>query len=155
MKIVIEIDIPEIKEVEYPTEYQTPLGEVEHEQDARVICSVLEYLQRLEDIQWLINSNLHHVLYPFCREVVRSRLGFVKEENIYQMGDKLGRFLLGFREGIGYHFEEQEFEYKVNSTGKKMKFDEYLKVFDTEQEAIDWYIAVSVSNGKYCVMEQL
>ena len=155
MKVVIEVNIPEIKEVEYPTEYKTPLGSVEHEQDAIVTCSVLEYLQRLEDIQWLINSNIHHVLYPFCREVVRSRLTFVKEENIYQMGDVLGRFLLRFREGIGYNFEDEKFEYKVNCTGKKFKFDKYLKAFDTEQEAIDWYIDVAVSNKDHIVKEML
>lgn len=153
MKLTLQIDIPEIKEVECPTEYETPIRVVEHEREVRQIKCLLEYLQRLDDIEWIINSDHQHVRAPYCRELVRSRLDFIPENSIHTVGETLSYFLMGFREGVGYDFKEARFEYNVLSTGNKFKFDKYLHTFNTKEEAVSWYINMAVSNKDYVVKE--
>lgn len=136
MKIKLEIDVPEFEWVEVPTLYRTPIGEFSDIGEVKQIQHLIEYLQRLGDIEWIINSDHQHVRHPFCRELVRDRLRFIPENQIYYYGEKLSHFLMGFREMSGYEFSEYKFKHQVLSNGKKIQFKTFSMMFDTEEQAL-------------------
>ena len=94
MKISLEIDVPEYSWVDTPTLYRTPIGEFSDLLEVNQIKNLIEYLQRLDEIEWNINSDHQHVRHPFCRELVRDRLRFIPENLIWHVGEKLSYFLM-------------------------------------------------------------
>lgn len=92
MKISLEIDVPEFDWIDTPTLYRTPIGEFNDIQEVKEIGRLIEYLQRLDEIEWIINSNHQHVRHPFCRELIRDRLRFIPENQIYWFGEQLSYF---------------------------------------------------------------
>lgn len=136
MKIKLEIDVPEFNWIEAPTAYWTPIVEVKEKLHVELIKDLIEYLQRLPDIKWIINANHQHVRHPFCRELVRDRLRFIPENQIWWAGEKLSHFLMGFSKGSGLNFTDYTFKHKVLSNGKKIQFKTFSMLFDTEEEAL-------------------
>lgn len=149
MKIRLEIDVPEFEWVEAPTLYRTPLGEFSDIQHVKQIQYLIEYLQRIDEIKWIINSNHQHVRHPFCRELVRDRLRFIPENQIYHFGEKLSHFLMGFRDGVGYEFGKYKFKYHVLSNGKKIQFKTFSMMFDTEEEALRHIAKIYTSRDNF------
>lgn len=136
MKIQLEIEIPDFEWVDTPTLYRTPIGEFSDIFQVNQIKDLIEYLQRLDETKWIINSNHQHVRHPFCRELVRNRLEFIPENMIWHVAESLSHFLMRFREGTGYDFLNYKFDYKVLSNGKKIKFKDFGMMFDTEEQAL-------------------
>lgn len=136
MKIKLEIDVPEFEWVETPTLYRTPIGEFGDIDEVKQIQRLFEYLQRLEDIDWIINSNHQHVRHPFCRELIRDRLRFIPENLIWHIGEQLSYFLMDFRKMSGLKFSEYKFKHQVLSNGKKIQFKTFSMMFNTEAEAL-------------------
>lgn len=149
MKIRLEIDVPEFEWVEAPTLYRTPLGEFSDIQHVKQIQYLIEYLQRIDEIEWIINSNHQHVRHPFCRELVRDRLRFIPESQIYYYGEKLSHFLMGFREMSGREFSEYKFDHQVLSSGKKIQFKTFSMMFDTEEEALRHIAKIHTSRDNF------
>lgn len=135
-KIKIEIDVPECEWVDTPTLYRTPIGEFGDMQEVREIGRLIEYLQRLDDIEFIINSNHQHVRHPFCRELVRDRLRFIPENLIWHVGELLSYFLMEFGKMSGLKFSKYKFEPQVLSNGKKIQFKTFSMMFDTEEQAL-------------------
>lgn len=136
MKIKLEIDVPEFDWVDVPTLYRTPIGEFGDIQHVNQIQDLIEYLQRLDDIEWVINADHQHVRHPFCRELVRDRLRFVPENMIWHVGEELSHFLMDFRKMSGLNFSEYKFKHQVLSNGKKIRFKTFSMLFDTEEQAL-------------------
>lgn len=136
MKIKLEIDVPEFDWVDVPTLYRTPIGEFGDIVEVKQIQHLIEYLQRLGDIEWIINADHQHVRHPFCRELIRDRLRFIPENQIYYYGEKLSHFLMRFGKMSGYKFSEYKFEAQVLSNGKKIQFKTFSMMFDTEEQAL-------------------
>ncbi|HCQ61615.1 MAG TPA: hypothetical protein DIU50_08450 [Acinetobacter nosocomialis] len=136
MKISLEIDVPEFDWIDTPTLYRTPIGEFSDIQEVKEIGRLIEYLQRLDEIEWIINSNHQHVRHPFCRELVRDQLRFIPEHLIWHVGEKLSFFLMGFRKMSGENFADYKFKHHVLSNGKKIQFKTFSMMFDTEEEAL-------------------
>lgn len=136
MKIKLEIDVPEFEWVDTPTLYRTPIGEFGDIDEVKQIQRLFEYLQRLEDIDWIINSNHQHVRHPFCRELIRDRLEFIPEISIWYFGEKLSYFLQQYEDRTGYKFSDYKFGYQVLSNGKKIQFKTFSMMFNTEDEAL-------------------
>ncbi len=149
MKIKLEIDVPEYDWVDTPTLYRTPLGETGKLSEVNQIGALIGYLQRLDDIEFIINSNHQHVRHPFCRELVRDRLQFIPENQIWWVGEKLSHFLMEFREMSGLEFSEYEFKYQVLSNGKKIQFKTFSMMFDTEDDALRHIAAIHVSKKDF------
>ncbi|WP_151765832.1 hypothetical protein [Acinetobacter colistiniresistens] len=145
MKLKLEIDVPEYDWVDVPTQFRTPLGEVHSLDQVNDIKQLIEYLQRLDDIEWIINSDHQHVRHPFCRELIRDRLRFVPESQIWHVGEDLSYFLQGFERRTGDIFAEYKYSYQVLSNGKKIQFKTFAKQFDDEDEALQ-YIAKIYTN---------
>ncbi len=53
MKISLEIDVPEFDWIDTPTLYRTPIGEFNDIQEVKEIGYLIEYLQRLDEIEWI------------------------------------------------------------------------------------------------------
>lgn len=136
MKIKLEIDVPEFEWVDVPTLYRTPIGEFSDIQHVNQVQHLIEYLQRIDEIEWIINANHQHVRHPFCRELVRDRLRFIPENLIWYVGEELSHFLMDFREMSGRKFSEYKFEHQVLSNGKKIQFKTFSMMFDTEEQAL-------------------
>lgn len=136
MKIQLEIDVPEYSWVDTPTLYRTPLGEHKNIEHVIAIQDLIEYLQRLDDIEWIINSDHQHVRHPFCRELIRDRLRFIPENLIWHAGESLSYFLMDFRKMSGYKFSEYKFKHEVLSNGKKIQFKKFSMMFDDEDSAL-------------------
>ena len=136
MKIKLEIDVPEFDWVDVPTLYRTPIGEFGDLLEVNLVRELIEYLQRLDDIEWIINSDHQRVRHPLCRELVRDRLRFIPENNIWWVGEKLSHFLMDFSEMSGLNFSEYKFEHQVLSSGKKIQFKTFSMMFNTEDEAL-------------------
>ena len=136
MRIKLEIDVPEFEWVEVPTLYRTPIGEFNDIQHVNLIKNLIEYLQRIDEIEWIINANHQHVRHPFCRELVRDRLRFIPENQIYYYGEELSHFLMSFREMSGREFSEYKFDHQVLSNGKKIQCKTFSMMFDTEEQAL-------------------
>ena len=136
MKIKLEIDVPEFDWVDVPTLYRTPIGEFGDLLEVNLVRELIESLQRLDDIEWIINSDHQRVRHPLCRELVRDRLRFIPENNIWWVGEKLSHFLMDFSEMSGLNFSEYKFEHQVLSSGKKIQFKTFSMMFNTEDEAL-------------------
>lgn len=151
MRVNINLDIPVILWKDVPTLYSTPLGDFTEAREVDLIQDLIEYLKRIDEIEMLINSSHQHVRFPFCRELVRDRLRFVPDNLIYYVGEKLSHFLAQFRHMTGYNFQEYEFKSRELSNGRKCHFDNWAtaKTFNTEQEAISYYIKTQVSNSNF------
>lgn len=149
MKIKIEIDAPNYKWVDTPTLYRTPLGEFSDINEVNMISGLIDYLKRLDDIKWIINSNDQHVRHPFCREIIRERLRFIPEDMIWHVGAKLSSFLAGFQRNIGYDFLKYKFEYQVLSNGKKIQFETFSMMFDNEDQALRHILKIHTSKKDF------
>lgn len=149
MKIKLEIDVPPFKWVDVPTLYRTPIGDFTDIRQVNIIKDLIEYLQRLPEIEWIINSNHQHVRHVFCRELVRNRLNFVKETDVWNIGEALSHFLMRFREMSGYNFLEYKFKYSVLSNGKKIQFESFSMMFDTEIEALRHMAKIHTSGNDF------
>lgn len=149
MKISLEIDVPEFDWIDTPTLYRTPIGEFSDIQEVKEIGRLIEYLQRLDEIEWIINSNHQHVRHPFCRELIRDRLRFIPENQIYWFGEKLSYFLQDFEKRTGSKFEEYEYTYQVLSNGKKIQFKTFSMMFDTEEEALRHIAKIYTSRSDF------
>ncbi len=149
MKISLEIDVPEFDWIDTPTLYRTPIGEFSDIQEVKEIGRLIEYLQRLDEIKWIINSNHQHVRHPFCRELIRDRLRFIPENQIYWFGEKLSYFLQDFEKRTGRKFEEYEYTYQVLSNGKKIQFKTFSMMFDTEEEALRHIAKIYTSRSDF------
>ncbi|WP_457794226.1 hypothetical protein [Acinetobacter baumannii] len=149
MKISLEIDVPEFDWIDTPTLYRTPIGEFNDIQEVKEIGRLIEYLQRLDEIEWIINSNHQHVRHPFCRELIRDRLRFILENQIYWFGEKLSYFLQDFEKRTGRKFEEYEYTYQVLSNGKKIQFKTFSMMFDTEEEALRHIAKIYTSRSDF------
>lgn len=136
MKISLEIDVPEYSWVDTPTLYRTPIGEFSDLLEVNQIKNLIEYLQRLDEIEWIINSDHQHVRHPFCRELIRDRLRFIPENLIWHIGEKLSYFLMDFTKMSGQKFKDYKFSHDVLSNGKKIQFKTFSMMFDTEEEAL-------------------
>ena len=136
MKIKLEIDVPEFDWVDVPTLYSTPIGDFGDIHEVKQIQNLIEYLQRLKDIKWIINSDHQHVRSPLCRELIRDRLRFIPENLIHYYGESLSHFLMGFGKMTGYDFSEYKFKHRVLSNGKKIQFKTFSMMFDTEDAAL-------------------
>lgn len=136
MKIKLEINVPEFEWVDVPTLYRTPIGEFSDLLEVNHIRNLIEYLQRLDEIEWIINSNHQHVRHPFCRELVRDRLRFIPENLIWHFGEQLSHFLMRFGKMSGLSFSEYEFNHQILSNGKKIQFKTFSMMFNTEDEAL-------------------
>lgn len=134
MKLFLEIPVPEYEWIETPILYDTPIGEFGLESEVSAIKSLFEYLQRLPERHVLIESDHQHFRHPFCRELVRNRLPFIPEQNIWHVAEKLSFFLMEFQESSGLNFDEYKFSYSVLSNGKKVKFKKFNKLFDSEHD---------------------
>lgn len=134
--INLSIPVPEFDWVDTPTLYRTPIGEFGDIHEVKQIQHLIEYLQRLSDIEWIINADHQHVRHPFCRELIRDRLRFIPENQIWYFGEKLSHFLMRFREMSGDDFSEYKFGYQVLSNGKKIQFKTFSMMFNTEEEAL-------------------
>ena len=149
MKIKLEIDVPEFEWVDVPTLYGTPIGEFKDIQEVNQIQYLIEYLQRLDEIEWIINSDHQHVRHPFCRELVRDRLRFIPENLIWHVGESLSYFLMDFRVGMGRDFLKYKFQYQVLSNGKKIQFKTFSMLFDTEEEALRHIAKIYTSGSNF------
>lgn len=149
MKISLQIDVPEYNWVDTPTLYRTPIGEFGDIQEVKEIERLFGYLQRLDDIDFIINSNHQHVRHPFCRELIRDRLRFIPENLIWHFGEKLSYFLQQFEERTGYEFSEYKFEHHVLSNGKKIQFKTFSMMFDTEEEALRHIAKIYTSGSDF------
>lgn len=149
MKLRLEIDVPEFEWVDTPTLYRTPIGEFGSIVEVNCVKEVIEYLQRLDEIEWIINSNHQHVRHPFCREVVRGRMYFIPENLIWHIGEKLSHFLGDFREGTGLNFSEYKFKHQVLSNGKKIQFKTFSMMFDTEEDALRHIAKIYTSKSDF------
>ena len=136
MKIKLEIDVPEFEWVDTPTLYATPLGDFSDLLEVNQIKNLIEYLQRLDDIEWIINSDHQRVRHPFCRELIRDRLRIIPENLIWHVGEKLSYFLMDFTKMSGLKFSEYKFKHEVLSNGKKIQFKTFSMMFNTEDEAL-------------------
>lgn len=155
MKLKLEIDVPEYDWIDTPTLYRTPLGEFGDILEVEQVQYLIEYLQRLDDIEDIINSNHQHIRFPWCREVVRDRLRFIPDNQIWYVGEKLAHFLMDFQEyRTGYSFKDYEFDYTVLSDGKKIQFKTFTMMFDSEDEAYRHILKIATSdiNLKYEVL---
>lgn len=149
MKISLEIDVPEFDWIDTPTLYRTPIGEFSDIQEVKEIGRLIEYLQRLDEIEWIINSNHQHVRHPFCRELVRDQLRFIPEHLIWHVGEKLSFFLMGFRKMSGENFADYKFKHHVLSNGKKIQFKTFSMMFDTEEEALRHIAKIYTSRSDF------
>lgn len=136
MKIKLEIDVPEFNWIDTPTLYSTPIGDFSDLLEVNQVKNLIEYLQRLDEIEWIINSNHQHVRYPFCRELIRDRLRFIPDNLIWHFGEKLSYFLMDFTKMSGHKFSEYKFKYEVLSNGKKIQFKKFSMMFNTQDEAL-------------------
>ena len=150
-KFKIELEVLPVLWKSVPTLYSTPIGDFTEAREVALIQDLIEYLKRIDGIKMLINSNHQHVRFPFCRELVRDRLRFVPDNLIYYVGEKLSHFLAQFRDMSGQDFQEYEFKSKELSNGNKCYFDGWATAmtFNTEQEAIGYYIRTQVSNNNF------
>lgn len=149
MKILLEIDVPKFDWVDAPTLYRTPIGEFSDLYEVNQIKDLIEYLQRLDEIEWIINSNHQRVRHPFCREMVRDKLRFVPESLIWHVGEKLSHFLMGFNEMSGLDFTEYKYKHHVLSNGKKVQFSSFSMMFDTEDEALRHIAKIYMSKPEF------
>lgn len=145
MKFKLEFDLPELEKVSVPIRYMTPIGEVSDLEHVNAIRDLIEYLKRLSDINWIINSDHQHVRNPFCREIIRNRLRFLEQHRIWGVGENLSHFLMSFRKFSGRSFDDYNFETNVVSNGEKFRFEGTSAVFDTEEEAIRFAVALHIS----------
>lgn len=148
-KIVLEIPIPEYEWIDTPTLYRTPLGDFGSIEEVETIRYLIEYLQRLPDRNMIIEADHQHVRHPFCRELVRDRLRFIPEQNIWHYGEKLSFFLMGFQERTGLSFDEYKFQHTTLSNGKKIQFKTFSRLFDTEQEALRHIARIYTSKDNF------
>ena len=148
-KIKLEIEVPEYDWVDTPTNYRTPIGDFDDIFKVNQINALISYLQRLEDIEFIINSNHQHVKHPFCRELVRDRLQFIPENAIHYYGEQLSYFLQKFEKRTGYKFCEYEFNYQVLSNGKKIQFKTFSMMFDNEDQALRHIAAIHISKKDF------
>lgn len=149
MKVNIEVEVPEFEWVDAPTLFHTPIGEVGSMDHVDQVKYLIQYLQNLDDIEFIINSNHQHVRHPFCRELVRDRLRFVPDNLIWHVGESLSHFLMDFREMSGNVFRKYEFKYRTLSNGKKVAFKKFTMMFNTEEEAIRHVIKNHVGRGNF------
>lgn len=150
MKIIkLEIPVPEFNWIDTPTLYRTPIGEFGDTMEVKQIQHLIEYLQRLKDIEWIINADHQHIRHPFCRELIRDRLRFIPENQIYYYGEKLSHFLMKFRKMSGENFSEYEFSYGVLSNGKKIQFKTFSMMFNTEEEALRHIARIHTSRDSF------
>ena len=148
-KVSLDIDLPTIEWVDVPTNYITPLGEVDTQIKVNIIKDLIEYLQRIDGIQMIINSNHQHIRFPFCKSVVKDRIFFLNTDSeIHYRGEELSHFLQRFDEMSGLHFKDYTFKYQVASNGTKCHFVNWATAmyFNTEHEAICYFIAAHVRN---------
>lgn len=136
MKIKLEIDVPEFEWVDTPTLYRTPIGEFSDLLEVNQVRNLIEYLQRLDDIEWIINSDHQRVRHPLCRELIRDHLRFIPENLIWHIGERLSHFLMRFTKMSGREFSEYKFKHQVLSNGKKIQFKTFSMMFNTEDEAL-------------------
>lgn len=135
-KLLLEIPVPEYQWVDVPTNYRTCIGDYEDINHVNQIGDLIGYLQRHED-RFAIIEMEYQMRETVCRELVRDRLRFVKENHeIYHTAQKLSHFLAGFKEGIGYKFNDYKFIPHVLSNGKKIQFGTFTILFNTEEEAL-------------------
>lgn len=133
-KLLLEIPVPEYEWVNVPTLYRTCIGEFEDINHVNQIQYLIEYLQRHEDHLMIIEME-YQMREALCRELVRDRLRFVDQNNIYYVAQKLSHFLAGFRKGMGYKFDQYEFKPHILSNGKKIQFKTFSMLFNNEEEA--------------------
>lgn len=147
--ITLEIPIPEYEWVDTPTLYSTPLGEFESIDEVNDIKALIEYLQRLPDRQMIIEADHQHVRHPLCRELIRDRLRFINEQNIWHYGEQLSFFLMSFEERTGLNFDEYKFKYTTVSNGKKIQFKTFSRMFNTEDEALRHIAKIYTSQNDF------
>lgn len=148
-KLRFEIDVPDYNWVDAPVEYLTPIGTFTDEIHVDLIRDLIEYLQRLSEIKWIIESNHQHVRHPFCCELVRRRLVFVSDMQIAAVAEQLSHFLAGFKSSAGYKFSEYEFQFRVLSTGKKLQFSTFTMLFNDEDEAFSYLCRMRTAQDRF------
>lgn len=151
MKIKLEIDIPEYDWVDVPVMYGTHLGGYDCYDKVKQIQQLIEYLQRLDDIQNIINSNTQHVRNVFCRAVIAEKLKFIEPNQVYYVGEQLSNLLGDFVSSTGLNFHEFDFEDSVQvlSNGKKIKFKHFDMLFNTEHEAFKHIVKIYTSKSDF------
>ncbi len=156
MKLTIEFDIPLIEEVDAPTLYQTPLGEVSDKNHADQIGWMIERLQNMpkSEMQWIIESNHDRIRLPFCKQMIRENIRFVGSSLVNWTGEKLSHFLQQFQARTGYKFSEYKYEPTVLSNSKKFQIVPFTKLFDTREDAIKHAIEIRLAQGEYVVKEE-
>lgn len=148
-KIILEIPIPEYNWIDTPTLYGTPIGEFGSIDQVESIKALIEYIQRLPDRHMIIEADHQHVRHPWCRELIRDRLKFIAEQNIWHYGERLSYFLMDFQERTGLIFDEYKFKYTTLSNGKKIQFKTFSRLFDTEQEALRHVAKIYTSKSDF------
>lgn len=148
-KLRFEIDVPDYKWVDVPVEYLTPIGTFTDEVHVDLIRDLIEYLQRLSEIKWIIESNHQHVRQPFCCELVRRYLVFIPDTQIAAVADELSHFLASFKSGTGYKFSEYEFQCRALSTGKKLQFSTFTMLFCDEDEAFRYLCQMRTAQHRF------
>ena len=144
-RLVVNVPVRDFEWVDVPTLYGTPIGDFSDLTHVKQIGYLIEYLQKLPEIEWIINSNHQHVRHPYCRELVRQRLDFLDENLIWFYGEALSHFLMRFGEMTGLCFSDYKYEYRVISNGKKVRIKGIQKLFDTEDEMYRHQIRIHLS----------
>lgn len=148
MKALIEVNIPEFNWVEVPVLFNTPIGEVGKIEHVEAIKSLITMLQRQPDRARIINLD-YPMLKIFCDGLISNYLTFIEPQFKYMFSERLMHFLKGFREGVGYIFDDYTFHYEVFSNGKKVQFKEFTMLFDSEDEAIRHAIKLNISQKPF------
>lgn len=149
MKIAVEFEIPEYDWVDAPTLYQTPLGEFSDKDHVDQIGWMIDHLQHMPEIEikWIIEANHARIRHRFCKQMVAEHLGFVEPDQITWVAEKLSHFLARFQARTGYEFSEYKYDPKVISSGKKIQFKTFTKLFDDEKSAIHYAMILRLQYG--------
>lgn len=140
-KIILEIPVLDYEWIDVPTLYGTFLGDFEDIEHVHLIGDLVKYLQRHEDRQNIIKMD-YQLRETLCRELIRNKLYFIQESNVYYTATKLSHFLARFQPQIGYNFDEYKFDYRVLSNGRKIQFKDFTQLFNNEDEALRHIIKI-------------
>lgn len=146
LNLEVKVHLPDLVEVEAPIRFGTPIGDCSTMSEVRQVQQLIEYLQRLPEIEFIINADHQHIRHPFCRELVRDRLRFIHANVVWHVGEALAHFLMSFRKMSGLKFSEYKFKFQQLGTGKVYKVEGRELHFLTVDEAYRHYTEVALHN---------
>lgn len=143
-KIVLEVPIGETEWVDAPMVFSTPIGDFDKFVKVQLFERITNYIKNSKDD--IINMEYRNRRYFIAGLIEDFGRNILTDNELSYYIESYDRWLMGFREGVGYSFQDAEFSHSVKCNGKKIKLIDRPALHLTERDLVKVLVQNFISN---------